>query len=371
MLASGFYHTGLLRVTERLARSYEVRLPAGKRIARWARVSRSKYVILSYHRVGTDGVPLFSRLPAEEFEAQMRFLRRHYRIVSLEEVFHGLQEPEVVRQAVAITFDDGYRDLYTQALPILKTYRVPATIFLSVDAIETGRVAWYDRIFFALQVAPQDAIDLRLDRPCHFRLGSSEERIQAAVEIVSCLRDLPDSRREECCMALEKQAPVPDGEPRDCMLTWEQIREMQQAGIRFGSHTMTHRVLSRLTPAEVEGELRQSRRVLEQKLDTAVTDFAFPFGKPSDCGSETPEILARCGYRLAVTTSPGVNTPDANRYGLRRSSIGETGSLPSFALNLNRLFLAGGPEEPVVARAKPVLLAGPAGRSAGRSESRV
>jgi len=82
----------------------------------------------------------------------------------------------------------------------------------------------------------------------------------------------------------------------------DQIHTMQHAGIAFGSHTLTHPVVSQLAPAELERELADSKLLLEERLGVRVTDFAFPFGKASDCGSAALNMLSRCGYRSAVTT---------------------------------------------------------------------
>jgi peptidoglycan/xylan/chitin deacetylase (PgdA/CDA1 family) len=138
---------------------------------------------------------------------------------------------------------------------------------------------------------------------------------------------------------LERLVPLPATALRDRMLSWEQIRTMDRAGISFGSHTMSHPVVSRLTPLEMETELLESKRILEQKLGHPVQNFAFPFGKREECGGAAREILTRGGYRSAVTTEWGLNTPHTDPLQLNRVSIGEERSLAMFAFQLNRLFL--------------------------------
>ena len=114
---------------------------------------------------------------------------------------------------------------------------------------------------------------------------------------------------------------------------------MHQAGIAFGSHTLTHPVVSQLAPEELEQELGASKCVLEKKLGVPVLDFAFPFGKTSDCSPVALEMLSRCQYRSAVTTVPGVNTPQVNPFELRRLQVGSDGSLARFAFDLGRALL--------------------------------
>ena len=162
----------------------------------------------------------------------------------------------------------------------------------------------------------------------------------AAEEVISHLRKLPNQARQQYCEQLEQQVPLPLEQLGDRMLTWEQIRTMHRAGLSFGSHTLTHPVISRLEPALLEHELLESKKFLEKRIGSAVHDFAYPFGKREDCGV-IPSALERYGYRSAATTVWGLNIPGINPYELRRVSIGEERSLGMFAFKLARLFLSG------------------------------
>src|SRR5262249_23475136 len=192
-----------------------------------------------YHRIGKGGIPIYSWLDSDVFEAQIDYVSKHYRIVSLNELAEGVRHSSESQQAVAITFDDGYRDLYWQALPILRKYRIPATVYLTVEAIESGEVSWYDRIFLALQVVSPGLLKLPAEWPSRLDLSSPGARLGAGLQIVQYLRGLPDQQRREACKYLEQQVPLPESELVDRMLTWDQVREMQSEGIDFGSHTLT------------------------------------------------------------------------------------------------------------------------------------
>lgn len=339
LAASSLYHTGMLRVIQSISRSYELRSLPNRRLPHWHEVAGPKFVILCYHRIGSGGVPLYSGLASEVFEAQIRFLQKHYRIISLDELYHEMQNPTSCEQMVAITFDDGYRDLFTHAFPILKRYRVPATVYLTVGAIETGEAAWYDRIFVGLEVFSGNQLEVVLERPRVFQLDSIEARIDAGVAIIGYLRGMPDQIRREWCTSFEKRIPVHPEKLNNCMLTWEHVRAMHQQGISFGSHTMTHPVFSRVPPEDMMKELLESKQVIEAKIGSPVRDFAYPFGKPADYGPQPEDLLRRCGYRTAVTTTEGINTTGANLYALRRTQIGEEQSVAMFVFQLNQLFL--------------------------------
>ncbi len=339
LFAAGLYHSGALRLLEGISRKRELRTSPDHGLPHWRRAQGSRFVILCYHRVGTEGLPLYSYLPPKQFEAQIRLVRQRYRVVSLEQLCAELKGGEDVPPSVAITFDDGYRDVFTNAFPILQSYGVPATVYATVGAIESGQLPWYDRVFFALQIFQGSHLLVPFDPPTEYQLSSPSSRFRAALEIVGKLRRLPDDRRKELCAILEKQVPLPQDELTGRMLTWDQVRTMHHAGIAFGSHTMTHPVVSQLDPSQLDPELGDSKSFLERKLGVAVQDFAFPFGQPADCGSFASPVLARWGYRSAATTSWGVNRPGTDPFALRRVQIGEECSLPMFAFKLNHLFL--------------------------------
>lgn len=339
IIAAGLHRTGGLRLLERVARAYEFRLDAGSRLPHWSRSAAGKYAILCYHRVGTGGIPYYSELDAKEFEKQMRFLRRRYRLLSLEQLVREIADPQSKGQGVAVTFDDGYRGLYTEALPILVKYQIPATVYLIGAAMETGEPAWYDKIFLAMQVSPKDCFEIQLETTRRLSLASRQERIAAAVDIVTYLRRVPDAERRARSIEIEHQVALPADALAERMLNWTQVREMQKAGISFGAHTMTHPVLSRLELAEAERELRESKRLIEDRLQTPAPDFAYPFGHAWDCSADVERLAARVGFRSAVTTTWGVNRTGANPFALRRPQIGQDGSLSLFAFQMNQLFL--------------------------------
>jgi CelD/BcsL family acetyltransferase involved in cellulose biosynthesis/peptidoglycan/xylan/chitin deacetylase (PgdA/CDA1 family) len=338
-LGAALHRTGLLRGVQAVSRRFELQPGRSSLPTHWRTASVPKFVILCYHRVGSGGVPLYSGLEPEVFEAQMDFLRQRYRIVSLETLAQELLHSGPPEQSVAVTFDDGYRDVYTYAFPVLQKYRIPATIYLTADVIEANSVAWYDRIFLALGIAPGEKLDVVLDRPRRFLLPSSAARLRAAEEIISYLRTLPNEKCREFCADLEKLIPLPVEDTANRMLTWEQIRTMQRGGVSFGSHTLTHPAISRLQPSELDYELRESKAKLEERLGVPVQDFAYPFGKPADY-ENTPDAVMGCGYRTASTTNWGINTPGVNLLELRRVSIGEERRLSTFAMRLAQLFLS-------------------------------
>lgn len=336
LVTNGLYRTGMLNAFHALTRTYEIAAHGPER-GRFRKVRCAKYLVLGYHRVGIEGPPLYSTLPQSAFAAQMRYLKHNFRVISVDRLVQELQESDVQGQTVVVTFDDGYAGTYTEALPVLREYAIPATVYLTGEAIETGEISWYDRVFLHFQQAGS-TIDINLDKPERFSLSTKQSRLQGAERVVTYLRTLPDEERRLRCAELERMIPLQKGFLTGAMLTWDQIHSMQSAGITFGAHTMTHPVVSRLSPKAAQAEVLESKRLIENRLGIEVKHFAYPFGKVRDCGSDATGVLQQLGFASAMTTILGLNEPGADVYRLRRLVLNNDTSIARFALQLHRLF---------------------------------
>ena len=346
MIVDGLYQSGGLRLFQGISRHYELASEGVRSGLR--KVRKAKYVVLGYHRVGTEGVPFYCTLSQRVFAEQMRHIRRHYRVLSVSELASELQDPDAKGLGVVVTFDDGYVGTYTQAFPVLQEYNMPVTVYLAAGAIETGEILWYDQIFLRFQKVPSE-LSLMLERPRTYQFSSARARIDAATEVVMYLRSLPDDKRQAWCEDFARRIPLNAAEVRGCMMDWRQIRVMRQNGISFGAHTMTHPVVSRLDPERLSQEICRSKQLIEERIDQPVVDFAFPFGKSRDCGAIGAAALEPIGFRTALTTIVGVNRPGADRFRLRRMNVGGDSPIAAFAVALERLFFCQTDEEPASA----------------------
>jgi peptidoglycan/xylan/chitin deacetylase (PgdA/CDA1 family) len=267
---------------------------------------RPRFQIIGYHKVSPDPHPFFEPVEPAVFEQQMQFLKDSYNVVELQELVARSQQGQLPERAVAITFDDGYRDNYEYAFPILKKYGLPATIFVATAAINNAKTLWHDRIFDAFRFATK-------------RPEATEEMTSQLSRAIDRARQLWGNALWEFVEKLEA-ALEPDftNRPSGSMLTWEQIRAMHGSGVQFGSHTVNHPILSRLPKDEIELEVRQSQAELSSELGTTITSFAYPNGRVSDYNDEVKSALKRCGYTCAVTARPGFNTGSTDPLELRR-----------------------------------------------------
>lgn len=283
---------------------------------------RSRNVqILVYHRVNDDDDLYFPAVTTGAFDRQMDYLATNYRVCALEEIVPRLAADDVPDKAVVVTFDDGYRDNYTHAFPILKRYEIPATIFLATEAIGTGRVLWNDRVFSAFRRTSNRTLKGVPPRNQAMPLKSIEEKLAAQRQVLEFLWSLDHAERLHWIQRLTKElAVLDDGEATNLMLSWDEVRAMHGSGIRFGSHTHTHPILSRLPIAALEQEIQGSKKIIEQALRCDVNCFAYPVGRQEDFNSGIKQILKESGYLCAVTTVFGVNRHGSDLFELRRAT---------------------------------------------------
>jgi peptidoglycan/xylan/chitin deacetylase (PgdA/CDA1 family) len=281
---------------------------------------RGEPLVLRYHRVYPDGLaPLYELgVPRSLFEAQLDFLKTHCAVVSLGEVCAGLFEgAPLPDRAVTITFDDGYRDNLTEALPALKARGLPATVFVTAGHVETGEPFWWDRVASAFENAPDGEVQVDGERA---RLSDAASRLRIIDAVCERAKLMPHSEARAWIAELEQQLGAPDRQERS-VLTWDEVRALRNDGVEIGSHTLDHPVLSRMEPAEAERQIVESRRLLEEHLDSPVTFFAYPNGKRDDLTPEVVAAVRRAGYRAALTTIEGRAGSNSDPYRIERVGV--------------------------------------------------
>ncbi len=319
--AACYLHSGMPLVTRWLRERYQLSRPwngAGRKRS-WGRRREGAARILYYHRVNDEGDGLFDAISPRAFEQQMRYLARYYKVASISEIVRHLDEGESTEALVGITFDDGYRDNYENALPILQRYGLPATIFLTTGSIDSDEPLWFERLAEAVKKTARDHLDLEIDIPRRFWMRTMAERVASSRQIFLLLRSLENAERNQRLTEILKLLGAEQkSERRNKMLTWEQARIMQTNRIEFGAHTVSHPFLSRLTPSEAVWEICESKRRIEEELQQPVHDFAYPNGREGDFREADMELLRTAGYRAAMTTIWGMNYRSTDRMQLKR-----------------------------------------------------
>jgi peptidoglycan/xylan/chitin deacetylase (PgdA/CDA1 family) len=245
----------------------------GRQISRIAdRGSLRRIPILMYHSIrdeaGTTHPYYETNTAPEVFTTHMEFLSGNgYAAVGLEEALQSLSSGEDTTNCVVITFDDGFRDFYSVAYPILRKFGFIATVFVATGLINDQRLQWKDAE----------------------------------------------------------------------LMTWAEVRELQMLGIQFGSHTVSHLELEKLSENQIEREVGQSKQTLEDKLGVPIKSFAYPYAFPEHNRAFTKrlaEILESYGYENGVSTVIGRARSGGNRFFLPRLPVNTWDGLRLFQAKL-------------------------------------
>ncbi len=316
-IAAGLARAGLTR-TLSIAAGYGRKTPA--------------FPILKYHRVNDEADAFFPALPTQVFEQHMAFIARTYLVLHVEELVERMRRGAVPRNALAITFDDGYRDNLTHAAPILARYGLPATIFLATGFIGSAEVPWFDRVALAFKLTRGDTFDAPWRET--ISLQSGRGRLAALGRTLDYLKGLPDDRLRQAVDLLLVTLDVTD-QPglKNWMLSWDDVHALSGLGFSIGAHTVSHPILSRVTTQRAWTEIEGSRAMIQAVCGRAPRAFAYPNGGPGDYTEAVLALVRQAGFTCAVTTTFGVNTSDTHPYELRRGGPWEH-DLATFALKL-------------------------------------
>ncbi len=297
--------------------------------------------MLSYHSVGPASADYCTpeiRVSPEEFERQLIHLTRNYQVISLDEAIAWGNTGRAVGNAVVLTFDDGYLDNHTYALPILLKYHATATFFV-VSAAVTGREAfWVGQLQRTFMTVPDLRPVLReLDLPESDYRDSPDGR-QQVVDLVSTHANRGDhAARSElldrvfAALGLDRRAL----DSRSYMLTPECIREMSAAGMTIGSHTATHPILTSLDEPAALAELTESKAELESIIGRPVMHLAYPNGPGVINWSNAVANLARfAGYQSGCTSIRGMVRAETDPFLLPRQNVNDDMRPGAFAFKL-------------------------------------
>ena len=333
-VASFYFHMGLPAAARQLRDKYRLSLPDEGKRAQLLRRTDGALRILYYHRVNDQADPFFPAISTSLFDEQMRYVSRHYKVVSLAEALDRLQCGSR-ESVIAVTFDDGYQDNFQNAFPILQRYGIPATVFLTTGSLDSREPLWFERLANACKKTDKEFLDMEMDLPRRFYLRTPEERLQTNAAVFELLRRTDDSNRRVLLQQiLRALAVTSEADRTGQMLTWDQVRTMKQQSIDFGGHTVTHPFISRMLTDRVIWEASECKRRIEEELQSPVRYFAYPNGREEDFGLWNKDLLRSAGYQAAVTTIWGMNYRSTDPMELRRGGPWED-SAAMFAWKLD------------------------------------
>lgn len=282
---------------------------------RRSRRSSDSVSILTFHRVAElppdypfdEGV--VDATPAG-FDEHLGWLAKHCNVIGLDVLRDAMTGGEPLPpNAVMLTFDDGYADNHAVALPILKKHALPATFFIATGFIEHRRLFWWDRVSYALGHARVD--ELRLSYPVALRFRLPEDASDVFTALALLIKELHGLDLARFLDHLDEAVGIGSDREREraladeLLMSWEQIRELHEAGMAVQSHTRWHRTIHTLDTSLLADELEGSRRDLETKLGAEIYALAYPVGKDVSKLDSVTEAIAAAGYELAFTNDTG------------------------------------------------------------------
>jgi peptidoglycan/xylan/chitin deacetylase (PgdA/CDA1 family) len=274
------------------------------------------------HRVFTDGegADFFRHLAPQGLEVssfirRLRWLLRHWHFVSIDDLLST--ESSTLNAKGVLTFDDAYTDWETVVVPLLEELRIPATFFITVDALDQTRLLWFDQVYSSFAEPSADRVVLGNLEGMEFSLNTTSQRVNAAVKVCDLLSRCEANSREKVVSELIEKLGRGPLRPETLYLSKQQAaRIAEREWVTIGSHTLSHPNLLLLSIEDVRRELKESKRRLEQISGKPVRHLSYPNGFWND---RIAAIAKECGYWTASSTARGVN---GNRFALPRTNVG-------------------------------------------------
>ena len=267
--------------------------------------ARSRVVIFTLHRMADPANEIFG----SDEQALRLVLRRIHRlkvpIVGLEDVLEAergaRQLPPV---SACFTLDDGYHDQGDVSLPLLLAHEARPTLFLITGFLDGCLWPWDARVHEFFRLAPRATVEIRLgEGRMSFDLRTTESRTEARRSFTALCTSVSKARREQLISALASAVGVPADLPvptHHRPMTWARARELEEQGARFGSHSVSHRLFSKLPDSIAAEELVASHGRLQAELGNPLPVFSWPIGRRADFGQRDIRLAAQAGYAASV-----------------------------------------------------------------------
>ena len=289
-------------------------------------LNRRKIAILMYHGVADKPIVNWTQVPAREFRSQMKYIRRRCNPIALEKAVKiSGKNSNGHNYSTVVTFDDGFKNNYSCAYPIMKTYNIPSTIFLTTSFVDKdpryGGILWTDYISSILQSTGKDHLDLTDCGLGWIDLSDSLKRYNAKGRICFELKKLDYEEKnriiEEIGRRLESGVSEYDYSVFQS-LDWDDVDRLSRDELmEFGAHTVNHEILPELPDDVKDREILDSKKIIENRIGKPIAAFAYPNGSFND---DVKGRVSSC-FDCALTSTEGLNHTGTDRYELRRFNI--------------------------------------------------
>lgn len=303
------------------------------RMAAWS-MRGMRHHTLIFHRVLPEQDPMSPGEPTVAwFRRLIRLLADQFEVISLEDALQRSDSGQLSGRSVSITFDDGYADNFTQALPVLEEFGVPATFFVTSGYLDGGRM-WNDSIIETCRELPPGTYPIDHPDRTEFRVEDWDSRRKMAASMISAWKHLPPAERQAKVDAFSQLLPAL---PNDLMMSTPQLQRMASSpSASIGGHTVSHPILLALPSQEARNEIQDGKSAIEEKIQRELKMFAYPNGKYGDDFSrEHMQMVADAGFDGAVATDWGTLDQATDRFAIPRFTPWQR-NLSRFCVDLAR-----------------------------------
>ncbi len=277
---------------------------------------KSKLSVFYFHRVLEKPDPLLPYEPdARRFDRILGWIGSQFRVLDPVEACNRLYDGSLPSRPAVVTFDDGYRDNYTVALPILQRHGVKAAFFVATGFLNGGMM-FNDRVIEAVRNAPPDSLTMPGTSE-RWPLKSLPDRQEAINRVLKAIKHLSPYDRDQRVRVLESELGKHSG-PR-MMMNPDEVAKLHQAGMRIGGHSRTHPILRALSDDDALAEICGGRDDIEAITGSRPELFAYPNGRyGEDFDDSHAQMVLNSGFHFAFSTHAGVATRASSRAMLPR-----------------------------------------------------
>jgi peptidoglycan/xylan/chitin deacetylase (PgdA/CDA1 family) len=324
------------------------RLPSRLHLTRvWRAVHRSSVPVLLFHGVlpDADTSPFNATgkfISPRRLRSYLTRIARTFRIISIEDLISRLREKRETSNVMVITFDDGYANVHTHALPLLCEMELPFSVFVTTGLVGTKTVLWTDMVEYAVSKTSETVLP-RGVLPHDAKLDGPAARRDAIALVKNALKDLSAAAvAERMALLREVLRTPPDAPELDDVrfLSEEQIKDMVRRGVVFGGHSVTHPILSRETPDRIRSEVRGCKSALEAFTGGRVEYFAYPNGRRQDFNDTVKRELKEAGFCASLTTIHGLHHPGDDLFEIRRIAVDNRWAYEEFETRVSGILKA-------------------------------
>ena len=289
---------------------------------KWRSIPNGLYSV-NFHRIGnsreTKFDPCVFSCTTEELDSHIKFFKENFEIIglnALSQILANNTKPST--RLLCLTFDDGYIDNFTNALPVLQANKVTASFFIATGLVGSHHAPWWDKVAYLIKHHRPKSIYLDSWREKIVFDNCQERFIRSVLHAVKNCQ-LPAHKQ---IRQLEQTLLHQNGYPQAEFMDWHHLAKLLEAGMELGAHSHNHDILTKLSEDELFYELSHSKELLESNLGCDVTAFSYPVGNRSTYNKRVIEGLKDTGYELAFNFQTGINvTPGVNPYDLHRFPI--------------------------------------------------